>query len=207
MNSNHWNEIYKHKSDQQVSWFQETPEISLKLIEGLKLSLTTSIIDIGAGNSRLGDSLLKRGFADVSLLDISEEAIERARLRLGSQIRAENCIVSDIVSFTPKRQYGLWHDRAVFHFLTEKSDVDKYVQIAADGVSDDGWMIVGTFSKTGPEKCSGLPITRYSGEELAQVFSPRFKQIQVEAQTHTTPWGSSQDFVFSIFKKLRGSSK
>ena len=201
MNSKYWNEIYEQKSDQEVSWFQDTPTSSLALIDELKLKLEDSIIDIGAGNSRLVDSLLSRGFHNISILDISAVALENARTRLGDSSKSIKFITSDVTKFTPKEVYKLWHDRATFHFLTTAAEIESYLDVANRAISDDGFLIVSTFSKAGPDKCSGLPISKYSEFDLKTLFEKYFSNIRCFEDKHSTPWGTNQDFVYCGFKK------
>ena len=204
MDSNYWDNIYRSKSEREVSWFQECPEPSLKLIAELGLEPDDSIIDIGGGESRLVDNLLKNGFRNISVLDISATAIDKTKTRLGNSADFVKFIASDIVKFNPMEQYKLWHDRAAFHFLTKIEDIENYLVIAARAVSPGGYLIVSTFSKNGPEKCSGLPITQYSDVDLKGIFSRHFSNIKCLDDVHSTPWGVQQSFVYCGFSKLRG---
>ena len=201
MKSKHWNEIYDQKSDQEVSWFQDIPTSSLALIDELKLKFEDGIIDIGAGNSRLVDSLLSRGFHNISILDISAVAIENSRTRLGENSKSIKFITSDVTKFAPKEDYKLWHDRATFHFLTTSEEIESYLEVANRAISDEGFLIVSTFSKTGPDKCSGLPISKYSEFDLKTLFEKYFSNIRCFEDKHSTPWGTNQDFVYCGFKK------
>lgn len=200
--SEFWDDIYKKKDEEHQSWFQEKPEKSLEMIDELNLSKESSIIDIGGGESRLVDYLLERKFTDISLLDISKEALDRTKHRLGSKADNLKLITSDVTTFHPPQKYDLWHDRATFHFLTDIKDVEKYLTIAHDALNVDGFLIVSTFSTTGPDKCSGLTISKYSQEELKKVFGKFFQNTKCFETTHTTPWGTNQDFVYCGFKKL-----
>ena len=202
MSSEYWNNVYKTKSEKEVSWFQETPATSLKLIEDLKLSHESSIIDIGGGESRLVDELLDQHYKDITVLDISEVSLEKVKLRLKNKSKEVKLISSDVIKFTPSQQFDLWHDRAAFHFLTDINDIRKYVQLASASVKTGGFIIISTFSKTGPDKCSGLPISKYSHDELIELFSTHFKNINYLSETHETPWSSKQDFVYCTFQKI-----
>lgn len=201
MDSNFWNNIYKTKNEDKMSWFQETPEKSLQLIKELGIGFSEKIIDIGGGDSKLVDHLLDLGFKDISVLDISQEALEKSKLRLKDKTSSVKFITSDITKFSPTEKYKLWHDRATFHFLTEESQVEKYLQIASEAIESGGFLIVSTFSKNGPEKCSGLPITQYSDVDLKQLFGKYFSNIKCFEDTHTTPWNTTQSFVYCSFKK------
>ena len=201
MDSNHWNDVYQRKSDKEVSWFQDVPADSLQLIDELNLSLEDPIIDIGAGNSRLVDNLLDHGFHHLSILDISAVANEKARQRLGDKAKSVKFMTSDVTKFVPTEKYKLWHDRATFHFLTTKEKVEAYLDVANRAIANDGYLIVSTFSKTGPEKCSGLPIKQYSELDLKLLFEKYFTHIRCLENTHRTPSGATQDFIYCGFKK------
>src|SRR5688572_25228302 len=157
----HWNLIYQTKQPDEVSWTQEIPQASLDLIHSFNLSKTAAIIDVGGGDSKLVDYLLKEGFENISVLDISEVALEKAKERLGAKAEKVNWIVADITEFQPKQTYDLWHDRATFHFLTSEEQISKYLEIARKAIKPGGFLVVGTFSTEGPEKCSGLEIKQY----------------------------------------------
>lgn len=201
MDLKYWNDIYKNKSDKEVSWFQDVPTASLHLINELNLDLDDSIIDIGAGNSRLVDTLLDLGFRQLSILDISGVAHERTRVRLGDKSNSLKFITSDVNKFKPTEKYKLWHDRATFHFLTTTKEVKKYLDLVNQAIATDGFLIISTFSKTGPEKCSGLPITQYSESDLKTIFQKYFSNIRCLEDRHQTPWGTTQDFVYCGFKR------
>lgn len=200
--SEFWDDIYKKKDEEHQSWFQEKPEKSLEMIDELNLSKVSPIIDIGGGESRLVDYLLERQFTDISLLDISKEALDRTKHRLGPKADHLKLITSDVTTFHPPQKYDLWHDRATFHFLTDLIDVEKYLTIAHDALNVGGSLIVSTFSTTGPDKCSGLTISKYSQEDLKKVFGKFFQNTKCFETSHTTPWGTTQDFVYCGFKKI-----
>lgn len=202
MSTNHWNEVYKKKDENEVSWFQDFPKVSLEMIDELNLQTTAPIIDIGGGDSRLVDHLLSKGFSDISILDISEVALDKAKERLGEKAVNIHFIVSDITQFKPTEKYQLWLDRATFHFLTELDQVERYLRIAHDALEAGGYLIISTFSKSGPEKCSGLNISQYSQEDLKNLFGRFFSNIKCLEDTHETPWGAKQDFVYCGFKKV-----
>ena len=201
MDENHWDNIYRNKNEKEVSWYQEVPSRSLELITELKMSAEDAIIDIGAGDSHLGDHLLAKGFKHLTILDISTAALDKVRERLGKHSNSVKFISSDITKFDPQEKYKLWHDRATFHFLTSAEDVTTYLEIANRAIAPGGYLIVSTFSKTGPEKCSGLPISQYSEGDLKTLFERYFTNIRCLEDTHKTPWGSNQNFVYCGFKK------
>ncbi len=201
MDKNYWDNIYRSNSEKEVSWYQEIPARSLELIAELELGFHDSIIDIGGGDSLLVDHLLAKGFENISILDISSAALERARARLSENSKFVKFIVSDITKFDPPEKYRLWHDRATFHFLSRGEDVSTYLEIANRAIAPGGYLIVSTFSKTGPEKCSGLPISQYSDTDLKALFEKYFTNIKCFEDTHETPWGTGQNFVYCGFKK------
>ena len=195
----HWETVYETKQPNEVSWTQENPKTSLDFIRETHLSKTAKIIDIGGGDSKLVDFLLEEGYQDITVLDISEKALKRAQKRLGKNAEKINWIVSDITEFKPETDYDIWHDRATFHFLTTAEQVEKYVKIVQKQVTS--FLIIGTFSDQGPKKCSGLDIKQYSGSELENQFSNRFKKIQCITEDHVTPFETKQNFTFCIFEK------
>ena len=198
----HWNTIYQNKKPTEVSWFQEKPSISLTLIAQLDLEKSAAIIDIGGGDSLLVDCLLAEGYTNITVLDISEKAIAKAKERVGNQAHKVVWIVSDVLDFLPKKTFDVWHDRAAFHFITSENDIARYLQCSNDSIGTNGTAILGTFAKTGPKKCSGIPIIQYSEAEMTSLFTPVFKKQSVLHDTHRTPFETSQDFLFCSFKKL-----
>lgn len=197
----HWDTIYHSKDLEETSWFQPTPLDSLKFIEELNIPKSASIIDVGGGESLLVDHLLDLGFEDLTVVDVSKVAIAKAKQRLGSRADLVNWIVSDVTSFEPTRSYDLWHDRATFHFLTDDRDIYIYVKIASQAIKAGGFLIIGTFSKEGPDRCSGLAIKNYSDSELNELFSGSFVNIHSTYLNHKTPSGQLQNFVFCSFRK------
>lgn len=196
----HWEMVYSTKTPQEVSWTQETPSTSLRLITEMNLSKNISIIDIGGGDSKLVDFLLEEGYTDLTVLDISENAISRAKSRLGDKSNQVTWIIADINNFTPQKKYGIWHDRAVFHFITDNSEIQRYVDLVSNYTSE--LFIVGTFSKDGPLKCSGLAIKQYNEKELSQKFGGSFQLISSLNEDHKTPFNTLQNFTFASFKKI-----
>jgi ubiquinone/menaquinone biosynthesis C-methylase UbiE len=201
MSNNYWDDVYNKKNETDVSWFQVEPKKSLELIDELHLPANATIIDVGGGDSRLVDNLLSRGFRNISVLDISSISLQKLQHRLENQAENVNFICSDITTFKPTIKYNLWHDRATFHFLTEIEQIEQYLKIAYKALEVGGYLIISTFSKTGPEKCSGLTISKYSEEQLKELFGRYFENIKCFEDTHVTPWGSKQDFVYCGFVK------
>jgi SAM-dependent methyltransferase len=196
----HWEKVYATKTPQEVSWTQERPAISLDFIASFQLEKSASIIDIGGGDSLLVDFLLDLGYTNLSVLDISAHAIERAKVRLGEKASLVTWIVSDINDFEPLQNYDLWHDRAAFHFLTSQKDIGRYVELVSKHVKQ---LVIGTFSTNGPFKCSGLEITQYDENELGQLFAPHGFEVQTtKREDHMTPFGTTQNFVFASMVKL-----
>lgn len=196
----HWENIYTTKEAHEVSWTEEVPSVSLSFIHQANLAKNARIIDVGGGDSKLVDYLLAEGFQNISVLDISEAAIERAKRRLGEKANQVNWIVSDVLSFQPANPYDLWHDRAAFHFQTESDQINQYVDLVKSSVK--GTLIVGTFSTDGPTKCSGLPIQQYTEAGMKEKFeSANFKNIECKLEDHITPMGGQQNFVFCSFAK------
>jgi cyclopropane fatty-acyl-phospholipid synthase-like methyltransferase len=197
----YWENIYSTKDTKKVGWYQPRPALTLSLMEELAIPKDSQIIDIGGGDSYLVDFLLADDYRNVTVLDISTKAIEKAKLRLSEKSEDAEWIVSDIQEFEPNRQYDLWHDRAAFHFLTEEEDIKKYVEIAKKGIIGNGLMIIGTFSDKGPNTCSGLPVMQYALEELQETFSPYFETVRSFNINHITPSGLSQNYSFCVFRK------
>lgn len=197
----HWETVYETKQPNEVSWTQENPKTSLDFIRKTNLGKSAKIIDIGGGDSKLVDYLLEEGYEDITVLDISSKALERAQKRLGKKAEKVHWIVSDITEFKPKVSYDIWHDRATFHFLTTTEQIETYVQITEKWVSN--FLIIGTFSENGPKKCSGLDIKQYSEMELESQFSDRFKKRECIIEDHVTPFETKQNFTFCAFEKSK----
>lgn len=193
----HWETIYTTKTPQEVSWTQAIPQVSLDFIHAFGLDKSASIIDIGGGDSRLVDFLLDEGYTDITVLDISEKALDRAKERLGNRAKNVKWIVSDILDFTPSSSYAIWHDRAVFHFLTDSAAIEYYVRLVENSAKQH--LIIGTFSEKGPLKCSGLEIKQYSQQELSDRFSETFETRECINTDHTTPFDTIQNFTFCSF--------
>ena len=196
----HWETIYQTKLPNEVSWTEETPTTSLEFIAKLNLPKTAKIIDIGGGDSKLVDHLLEQGFSNISVLDISAAAIERAKNRLGNDAQKVKWIVSDVLTFDTNEHYDLWHDRAAFHFQTQSEQIQQYLNLVQKVVN--GTVIVATFSVDGPKKCSGLEIKQYDETTLKNTFEPiGFKNRACKREDHLTPSGALQNFLFCSFER------
>jgi len=196
----HWERVYQTKGDSEVSWHQEVPQVSLELIRKLARPGRT-VVDIGGGSSVLAGRLLALGFEHVSVLDISPSALERAKARLGQAAQRIHWIAADLLTVGNLGRFDIWHDRAVFHFLTNPRDRKKYVRLAERSISAGGHLVVGTFALDGPAKCSGLVVERYDAAKLAAEFAPRFTVTKSVSETHTTPWGSEQRFIYAVLRR------
>ena len=197
----HWENIYGARHPGEVSWHQETPALSLELIRRSGVSEGGRMIDVGGGASRLADSLVAAGYTQVSVLDISPRALAHARERMGARAKQVNWIEADITSFVPVETYDVWHDRAVFHFLTEESDRQKYADCALRSLKPGGALILAVFAPDAPETCSGLPVRRYDASLVRDAFGDAFELVREAAETHATPWKTEQKFGYFLFKK------
>jgi trans-aconitate methyltransferase len=200
----HWEKVYTTKGDNQLSWFQETPAASLELIELVGAIQSSAIIDIGGGASRLVDSLVSRGYEDMTVLDLSAAALASVRSRIGDKANRVTWIIADVTIWEPSRTYDVWHDRAAFHFLTDPNDQAAYVARLRRALRVGGHAIVATFAPDGPERCSGLMVSRYDAKTLAATLGEGFELIDTRRHEHTTPWGAVQKFQFSTFRRERG---
>ena len=196
----HWETVYATKTDRDVSWFESEPTTSLELIE-LASPAHGRVIDVGGGASALVERLLDRGFRKVAVLDISANALERVKSRLGPRAELVEWIVADVTAADVVGQFVVWHDRAVFHFLTTPADRLKYVELAARTVPFGGHLVIGTFAVDGPPMCSGLDVCRYGAHSLAKELGQQFELIKHVAHVHTTPWGKPQPFTFGLFRR------
>lgn len=196
---NHWDSVYKTKDPGQLSWTQEIPKTSLDFIHSFGLPKSAKIIDIGGGDSKLVDHLLDEGFENITVLDISARALDKAKNRLGEKAIKINWVVGDITEFQPDSTFDIWHDRATFHFLTRSDQIEKYMETARNSVSS--FLMIGTFSDKGPEKCSGLQIRNYSEETLTRELQNGFVKLNCKTEDHKTPFNTIQNFVFCSFKR------
>ena len=198
----HWENVYSTKGEAEVSWFQETPKPSLDLLALVGATADSAVIDIGGGASRLVDALVAAGFTNISVLDLSAEALNVARARLGEAGNRVKWIVADATEWEPQQEYDIWHDRAAFHFLNEAQQQKAYIARMKRCLRIGGHIIMGTFALEGPEKCSGLPVTRHSAESLSALLGAAFSLIDSRRHEHATPWGAVQKFQFSTFKRV-----
>ena len=193
----HWEDIYQKKKPNEVSWTQEIPQTSIDFFKSFKLSKDSSIIDIGGGESKLVDYLLRQGYNNITVLDISKKAIEKAKKRIGENSDKVKWIVCDINEFIPENSFDFWHDRAVFHFLTSKKNISNYAKMVSDYATN---FVVGTFSTDGPTKCSGLDICQYDEMSITKTFETSFfKKVESKRVDHKTPFGTIQNFIFCSF--------
>jgi len=201
ISKNHWDNIYSTKQPNEVSWTQELPKTSLDFLHNANLDKQANIIDIGGGDSKLVDYLLEEGFENITVLDISEQALTRAKKRLGGKAANVTWIVSDITAFQPTTSYDFWHDRAAFHFLTTEPQIVKYLSTTRQAVKENGFVTIGTFSTDGPKKCSGLDIKQYTEDTLTAELKNGFKKVKCIIEDHTTPFDTKQNFLFCNFKR------
>ncbi len=201
----HWETIYQTKELKDVSWFQPNPETSLDFFKQFNVSLNAKIIDVGGGDSFLVDHLLDLGYTDITVLDISEAAIERAKERLGEKANQVKWIIEDAAKFHPTEMYDFWHDRAAFHFLTDENEISNYLETAQKFINPNGVLVIGTFSEQGPTKCSGIEIKQYSENTMTERLKKYFDKIKCITVDHKTPFETIQNFVFCSFKKTHAA--
>ena len=199
----HWDGIYR-ADPTKVSWYQPSAAVSLALLDALGVRPDTSVVDVGGGASPLVDELLGRGFRDLSVLDVSATALDTARRRLGPAAAQVHWLHEDLRRWSPARRYGLWHDRATFHFLVEPVDRDRYRRLLASALLPGGAAIIATFSPSGPPRCSGLPVVHYGPEELVAAAGAQFELVATRHEEHTTPAGAVQSFVWVALRDARG---
>lgn len=198
----HWTRVYETKQADSVSWFQVEPAPSLAALDRLRLDPSSAFIDIGGGASNLVDELLRQGWTDLTVLDIAEPALDVSRGRLGQDAGTVHWEVADITAWRPPRHYDVWHDRAVFHFLTDVGQRQAYRRALEAGLVPGGHLIIATFALDGPERCSGLPVRRYDAPGLAAELGPAFRLIDTWREEHVTPGGASQSFTWCTFERL-----
>jgi len=200
--SDHWDRAYTTKGEQGVSWFEISPQLSLSMLESAGLNQSTCIIDVGGGESRLVDHLLERGLQCIAVLDVSTAALDRAKSRLGNSAHIPTWIAADVTGNWSVKPMDIWHDRALFHFLTEPEDRSQYIANLRKTVKRGGSVVIATFALEGPPKCSGLPVVRYSAESLAAVLGEHFALSEHRDHVHRTPWGTDQAFQYSRLTHL-----
>ncbi|MGO9246644.1 MAG: class I SAM-dependent methyltransferase [Verrucomicrobiia bacterium] len=196
----HWNQVYQTKGSQDVSWYQRRPDFSLALIAASGVSKNTGIIDVGGGASTLVDFLLDDGYTRLAVLDLSGVALSHSRSRLGEQAGAVEWFEADVTSFEPRHRFGLWHDRAVFHFLTAADDRRRYVATLRRTLQPGGTVVISTFAPDGPPKCSGLDVMRYDEQTILTELGAEFQLQEVRREIHVTPWQSEQRFIYFRFR-------
>lgn len=198
----HWVRVYEEKAPTAVSWYQTTPEPSLQTLRRFGASASSSFIDVGGGASNLVDALLEQGWQDLTVVDIAAPALDAAKARLGPSADKVHWEVADITEWQPKRKYDVWHDRAVFHFLTEPKQREAYRRALLQAVADHGLVIIATFALDGPEKCSGLPVQRYDAAGLSDELGSALQLIDNWREDHVTPWSASQSFNWCVFRRV-----
>jgi len=198
---NRWDDVYQSKEEAETSWYEDRPQVSLDLIAATGVTIDAAIVDVGAGASRLVDCLLEQGFRRITVLDLSDTALARARARLSDDVPVD-WVVANVLDWQPSAHFDVWHDRAAFHFLTDAPDQEAYLRVMDQALVPGGHAIIGTFALAGPERCSGLPVARYDATLLAERLGPGYRLIQSLMHDHVTPWGSVQRFHFGLFRKI-----
>lgn len=201
----HWERVYTDKRAEEVSWRQDEPQLSLKLIRRTGIGPDAPIIDGGGGASTLVDHLLLGGFRDLTVLDIASSALQQAKARLGDRAEEVNWTVSDVTTWRPARKHRLWHDRAMLHFMTEPAQQAAYAETLRAALDGDGWAIIAGFAPGGPAKCSGLEIVQHDGQSLSRILGDEFQLMETHGEIHLTPWGSEQAFRYHLFRRNSAS--
>ena len=199
----HWNRVYTAKTEREVSWFEPLPAISLEMLDAAGMTADSCVLDVGGGDSHLVDALAARGLVCLAVLDVSAAALDRAKTRLGASAETPIWIEADVTSDWALKPMDIWHDRAVFHFLTAPDDRSRYKRHLLETLEPGGSAIIATFAPDGPERCSGLPVQRYSSEQLAAELGTNFELVEGRPHVHTTPWGSTQAFQYSRLRRAR----
>jgi len=198
----HWESVYSTKRDTAVSWFQREPRVSLELIRSVAPSARARIIDVGGGASVVVDRLLDLPFERIAVLDISQIALSRARSRLGERARRVEWVVADVTEIPDVGTFDVWHDRAVFHFLTDAADRKNYVKLARRTIPAGGHLIIASFADDGPKRCSGLDVCRYNAASISSELGEGFSLVKDARETHTTPWDTPQAFFYGVFRRV-----
>jgi hypothetical protein len=199
--NDHWDHIYQTRSLSDVSWYQLDTSVSVRLIETGASGRGSPVVDIGSGGSVLVDQLLARGFTDITLVDVSQLVLEKVRTRLGDNATRVRMISHDVLTWMPERLFDVWHDRAVFHFLTKRSDRDRYIELASNAIDHGGSLVLGTFAEDGPTHCSGLAVCRYSAQALGELFAESFALVTHEREEHVTPAAAIQPFTWVLLRR------
>lgn len=197
----HWENIYKSKALENVSWYQPIPITAIAYLKELQIKKEDAIIDVGGGDSFFVDYLLNNGYENITVLDISLKALQRAKERIGTKAKKVNWIVADASGFKSEKKFDFWYDRAAFHFLTDTKEINTYAQHMNDNISPEGKVVIGTFSEKGPTKCSGIAIQQYSAKSLEAVFKDSLRCLSCLEIDHTTPFDTIQNFTFCTFEK------
>jgi len=197
----HWNQVYQTKAPEDVSWYQRRPDLSLELIAATGIDKDAGIMDVGGGASVLVDHLLDLGYSNLAVLDLSGTALNASRARLGAMAAAVDWFEADVTTFEPPRRYALWHDRAVFHFLTEADDRRRYVATLGKALEPDGAVVIATFAPDGPPKCSGLDVMRHDERSITAELGDEFELREVRREIHVTPWQAEQRFNYFRFQR------
>lgn len=197
----HWENLYEKQSPAGLGWYQPYPEMSLKLINATGVGVDDNIIDVGGGTSKLTKLLLKEGYKKLTVLDISANSIEKAKIEFGKQYEKITWIEADVANFNSTEKYDIWHDRAVFHFLTDSHDRERYIDSLNKALKVNGYLIIATFGLKGPRKCNGLNVVRYSAQSLHKLFTNNFDIIETFDEVHITPSKIQQKFIYCSFKK------
>lgn len=198
----HWETVYQDRAPESLTWYQAEAALSASLIAASNVKSDAAVVDIGGGSSRLVDHLLEQGYVNVTVLDVSSTALRHARDRLGDRADEATFIEGDVLEHRFDSTIGLWHDRAVFHFLTETADQARYIERLNMAIAADGHVIIATFGLDGPTRCSGLPVQRYSPETLSQVLGTTFEPVGFHSETHITPTGATQAFLYGHFRRV-----
>jgi SAM-dependent methyltransferase len=200
----HWDAVYSHRAVTDVSWYEAYPRKSLELIHACRLQHHDPIIDVGGGASFLVDALLSQGSDDLTVLDISAAVLEKVHARLGADSKRVSLLRADVTAFRPSRDYALWHDRAVFHFLVHAEDRERYLDVLRHALRPNGYVIIATFGPEGPERCSGLPVVRYDAKKLTAELGGDFKLVESSLEVHHTPSGAPQPLLYCRFRAGSG---
>ncbi len=196
----HWQVAYEAQAATEVSWYEPVPQRSLDLVAATGLPRDAAIIDVGGGASTLVDHLLAGGFGDVTVLDLAPASLEESKARLGSEGPRVDWIAADVTTWKPSRRYDLWHDRAVFHFLIEAADRDRYLDTLMTALAPRGYVAMATFGPEGPTRCSGLDVQRYSADDICALFGPAFRLVTSDIDEHVTPGGNVQQFLYGLWQ-------
>ena len=198
-----WETVHRTKPPTDTSWFEPEPEVSLRLVESVAGPMS-SLIDIGAGTSFLVDRLLQRGWRDITLLDVSTTALTDTRARFVNAEVEPDLVIADVTEWIPRRIFDVWHDRAVFHFMSTPELRDRYRRALSHAVRPGGHVVIGTFAENGPQQCSGINVARYSVTSLVAEFDPAFRCVASEQHVHHTPWGAEQPFTWVVLRRSDG---